>query len=131
MRKQYPIWRIELGEDNKFHKFPKKLRAKLCNIIIKLKKEHPENLSPTVKQLKQRFKSSNELIISWLLDSPRYHEATVKYLEDLIYLMEQFLDLGKNILPLSPTALANDSKVNFSYSEIRLMIKELRNRIRH
>ena len=122
-----PKMRIGLNADNQIRVFPNKLRNILNEIICRILMEYQNKISDTnvINRLKKEFKKQDLIIMTWLLNSPKYNQPTYQYLNNLIFLNKKLIENYINKEKTNITLLSKDPHVPFDRRTITLMVNHL------
>ncbi len=122
-----PKMRIGINEDNQIRVFPNELRNLLNEIICRILMEYKNKISETrmIKLLKQEFENQDLIIMTWLLNSPKYNQPTYQYLNNLIFLNKILIENYINKEKTNITLLSKDPHVPFDRRTITIMVNHL------
>lgn len=122
-----PKMRIGINNYNQIRVFPKDLRDDIneiiCRILLKYKNEISEkNL---INLLKKDFDNQKLIIMTWLLNNPKYSQSIYQYLTNLIYLNKKLIDNNLNEERINITILSRDPNIPFDRRTITLIVNHL------
>lgn len=95
----------------------------ICRILLKYKNEISEkNL---INLLKKDFDNQKLIIMTWLLNNPKYSQSIYQYLTNLIYLNKKLIDNNLNEERINITILSRDPNIPFDRRTITLIVNHL------
>ena len=124
---KHPKMRIGINNENQIRVFPNELRNLLCEMIFKILKRKKNKISnfEILKILKEEFIKSENILMTWFLNNPKYSKAVTDYIKVLIYLNKKLVDSYYKKEKVNVTLLSNDPDIPFHRKTITTIIDHL------
>lgn len=126
-KKHNPSFRIGITDKVKINYFPAELRNKIISEIIYILDLNKNNItnSNTIRLLKEEFQKNDILIMTWMLNNPKYHSAFEDYLMRLVILCKRIMDEKLKDTKLNVIRLSEMSIINFNRKTISMIVDYL------